>query len=153
MEMFYGMDLPQHVKESLESVDGEILEELLLWGKTKEELVEHIEEACLNGLILITYQDNISLLFMDKTPYTLQMTILPGDGAKSNKITRLLMETLTMYKEKCDIHKIEIRNTCPSLWKILNKAGFQTEGTLVDSRRLSDETYIDELSMGYLIDV
>lgn len=153
MEMFYAMSLPQHVKESLGSVHGELLEELLLWGKTKEEMVEHIEEASLNGLIFMTYQDNISLLFMDKTPYTLQMTILPGDKYKPNKLTRLLMETITMYKEKCDIHKIEIRTTCPDMWKILDKAGFTTEGILIDSRKLSDGTYVDELSMGYLIDV
>lgn len=153
MELFFAMPLPSHVKESIESVHGEFLEDTLIWGKTKEEIVEHIEEASLNGLIFMVYQDNITLLFMDKTPYTIQLTILPGKDYKPNKLTRILMETISMYKEKCDIHKIEVRTTCPDIWKILDKAGFVLEGTLKDSRRLSDGTYIDELSMGYIVDV
>ena len=147
------MSLPEHVKESISSVHGDLMEDLRLWGKTKEEISEDIEESCLNGLMYIVHQDNISLVFIDKTPYTIGMYILPGEGYKPSKLTRILMETITMFRVKTDVHKLEIQTTCPDIWKILDKAGFQTEGILIDSRRLSDGFYVDEYSMGYLMDV
>lgn len=153
MEVVFGTVLPEHIKASLLDTDDEHLEDLRLWGKSKEEIVEHISDSCLNGLIYLLYQDNIALLFMDKTPYTLYLTVLPARGYKANKVTRILQETITTFKEKCDIHKLETTTTCPVIWKYLYKNGFQEEGRLVDSRRIPSGEFVDEYLMGYLIDV
>lgn len=153
MELFFGVELPTHVKQSLASVSEEYLEDLRLWGKSTEEIVEHINSSCEEGLIYIVYQDNISLLFFDKTPYTVTLSILPGKGSRPNKAIRLLQETITMFKTKCDIHKLEVSTTCPDIWKLLAKCGFIQEGCLVDSRRVPSGEFVDEYIMGYLIDV
>lgn len=147
------MELPKELLLTIENSSEDLLEDLKLWGKDKEEIVEHIKESCLSGLVYIARQGEVSLLFMDKTPYTIVMNIIAPTGINKNKIIRHINEVLSMYKDKTDIHKIEVFSTCPDVHWILSKCGFIQEGLLVDSRRVPTGEFIDEYVYGYLIDV
>lgn len=153
MDFYCSMELPAEVLVSLDKASEELLEELRLWGKSKEEITKHIEESCLSGLIFIASQGDILLLFMDKTPYTIVMHILAPPGTNKNKIVRHVNATLDTFKEKTDIHKLEVFSTCPDMHWVLSKCGFVQEGLLVDSRRIPTGEFIDEYCYGYLIDV
>lgn len=153
MELYFGTPLPQNVLESLGKASDDLLEDLKLWGKSKEEIVQHIDDSCQNGLIYIAHHNGISLLYMDKTPYTIVLNILASPGYNKNKISRFLTEVIELFTEKTDIHKIEVFTTCPDVHYIMQKCGFIQEGTLVDSRRVPTGEFVDEFCYGYLIDV
>ena len=153
MELFFGTSLPKKVTDCLYNATEESLEDLKLWGKTREECVEHIQESVRDGLIYLVYQDNICLLFLDKTPYTIYLNVILTQKSKQNKIVRILKETFTMFQEKTDVHKVELSTTCPELYPILMKCGFNQEGTFIDSRRIPSGEFVDEFYYGYLIDV
>ena len=153
MDLFFGTDLPKKVTDCLSNTTEESLEDLKLWGKTREECVEHIQESVRDGLIYLVYQDDICLLFMDKTPYTIYLNMILTKESKQNKVVRILKETFTMFQEKTDVHKVELSTTCPELHPILMKCGFSQEGTFTDSRRIPSGEFVDEFYYGYLIDV
>ena len=153
MELYCGMELPDYILDCIRDSNEVLREDLRLWNRTTEEIVEHIKKEVLESYIYLAYQDDICLLFMDKTPYTIQMSILYGKTAKTNKLVRIIKELFTIFEEKADVHKIETANTCPDLYPILTKCGFSLEGTFVDSRRLPTGEFVDEWSYGYLVDV
>lgn len=153
MELYCGSDLPEHVLDCIRDSNEVLLEDLRLWGKTTEEIVEHIKTEVLNSYIYLVYQDNICLLYMDKTPYTAWMSILYGKNSKPNKLVRIIKELITLWEEKTDMHKIELATTCPDLYPILTRCGFTLEGSLTDSRRVPTGEFVDEWLYGYLIDV
>lgn len=153
MELYFGTPLPQQVLNSLEKVSDDLLEDLRLWNKSKEEIIQHIDDSCVDGLVYIAYRDGVSLLYMDKTPYTISMTILASPDYNKNKIARFITEVMEMFSDKTDIHKIEVFTACPDIHYVMKKCGFVQEGTLVDSRRVPTGEFVDEFCYGYLIDV
>lgn len=153
MELYFGMELPKEVLLSIGKTNNDLLEDLKLWGKETEEIAEHINESCLSGLVYIAKKGDVSLLFMDKTPYTIVMSILAPSGINKNKVVRHIEEVITMFKDKADVHKLEVFSTCPDVHWILSRCGFIQEGLLVDSRRLPDGEFIDEYCYGYILDV
>lgn len=146
------MELPKHVLDCIRDCNEVLREDLRLWNKTEEGVVEHIKKAVLESYIYLVYQDDICLIFMDKTPYTAWMNIIYGAKSKSNKLVRIIKELQTLWLEKTDMHKIELATTCPDLHPILAKCGFNLEGTLVDSRRVITGEFVDEWVYGYMID-
>lgn len=153
MDLYFGTPLPQQVLDSLGKVSEDLLEDLRLWNKSKEEIIQHIDESCQEGLIYMAHKDGIFLLCMDKTPYTIAMTVLAPPGYHMNKLSRFVTEVLTMFSDKTDIHKIEVFTACPDIYYVMKKCGFVQEGTLVDSRRVPTGEFVDEFCYGYLIDV
>jgi len=152
LELYCGSDLPEHVVDCIRNSSDVLLEDLRLWNKDIEGIVEHIKQGVLDSTIYVAYQDNICLLFLDKTPYTFHMFILMGSDYKANKLTRIIKEVFTIFNEKTPMHKMELATTCPEMHPLLTKIGFNLEGTLVDSRKV-DDTFVDEWVYGYLIDV
>jgi len=152
MELYCGNDLPEHVVDSIRKSSDVLLEDLRLWNKDKEEAIEYIKSAVLDQTIYLAYQDGISMLFLDKTPYTFHMFILMGSDYKPNKLTRAVKELFTIFLEKTPMHKMELATTCPDMHPLLTKLGFNLEGTLVDSRKVGD-TFVDEWIYGYILDV
>lgn len=152
MELYCGSELPKHVVESIRKSSPVLLEDLRLWNKDKEEIVEYIKEKVLDSTIYLAYQDDICLLFLDKTPYTFNMFILMPSDFKPNKLTRIVKELFNIMIEKTPMHKMELATTCPDMYPLLTKLGFKVEGILEDSRKL-EEVYVDEYIYGYLLDV
>lgn len=153
MDLYFGTALPQKVLDSLGQVSEDLLEDLRLFGKSPEEIVEHIDQSCQDGLIYMAHHDGISLLYMDKTPYTINMTILAVPGCNKNRVARLVTEVLQMFADKTDIHKVELFTACPDIHYIMQKCGFVQEGTLAESRRVPTGEFVDEFCYGYLVDV
>lgn len=153
MDLYFGTPLPQPVLDSLGKVSEDLLEDLRLWNKSTAEIIQHIDESCATGLIYMACKDGVSLLYMDKTPYTIAMTILAPVGYHKNKLARFVTEVLEMFAEKTDIHKVELFTACPDIHYVMQKCGFVQEGTLVDSRRVPTGEFVDEFCYGYLIDV
>lgn len=153
MDLYFGTPLPQQVLDSLGKVSEDLLEDLRLWGKSKAEILQHIDESCEAGLIYMACKDGVSLLYMDKTPYTIAMTVLAPEGYHKNKLSRFVTEVMEMFADKTDIHKIEVFTACPDIHYVMQKCGFVQEGTLVDSRRVPTGEFVDEFCYGYLIDV
>lgn len=153
MDLFFGTKLPKAVLDSFSKVSEELFEDTRLWGKTLEEAVEHLNQSTLDGKIYMAYKDGISLLFMDKTPYTVVLTILAPKGVNKNKIVRHINQTIALFKEKTDLHKIEIFTACPELHWVLSRCGFKLEGVLEDSRRIPTGEFVDEFCYGFLVDV
>lgn len=153
MELYCGMELPEHILDCIRNSDEVLREDLRLWNKTTEEIVEHIKTAVKDFYIYLVYQDNICLLYMDKTPYTIWMSIIYGKNSKPNKLVRVIKELFNLWKDKTDVHKVELSTTCPDLHPILYRCGFNLEGTLVDSRRIPTGEFVDEWIYGYLLDV
>lgn len=137
----------------LQSATDESLEDLKLWGKTRNEIVESINKSVEDGLIYLVYKNDMCLLFMDKTPYTIYLSIVVTDKLNTTKLVRLLKETFEMFTEKTDVHKVEIGTTCPDLHPHLLKVGFRQEGHFIDSRRIPSGEFVDEFYYGYLVDV
>ena len=153
MEIFFGVDLPNNVMSALDKCSDDALDDLKLWGKTRHEILNHVNDSCEDMLIYLAHQNGISVLLMDKTPYTIHMNILAPVGTNTNKVINFLKSFLDEMKEKTDIHKFEVFSTCPDMHRILLKVGFSIEGVLVDSRRLPTGEFIDEVCYGYLVDV
>lgn len=153
MDLYFGTPLPQPVLDSLGKVSEDLLEDLRLWNKSPDEIIQHINESCTAGLLYMACKDGVSLLYMDKTPYTIAMTILAPPGYHKNKLARFITEVLAMFTDKTDIHKVELFTACPDIHYVMQKCGFVQEGTLVDSRRVPTGEFVDEFCYGYLVDV
>lgn len=153
MELYFGTQLPKAVTDSFSKVSEELFEDTRLWGKTFEEAVDHIYQSVLEGTIYMAHKDGISLLFLDKTPYTIVMHVLAPKGINKNKVVRHINQTLALFKEKTDLHKVEIFTACPELHWVLSRCKFKLEGVLEDSRRIQTGEFVDEFCYGYLVDV
>lgn len=152
MDLFCGTELPKQVLDCLDTATDESLEDLKLWGKSREEIVENIKQSVLDELVYMVYQNDICLLFLDKTPYTIYLSIVYTDNLHTTKLVRLLKDTFAMFVDKTDIHKVEIGTTCPDLHPFLLKSGFVQEGQFTDSRRIPTGEFVDEFYYGYIVD-
>lgn len=151
MELFFGMELPQHVVDCMLKTDriqfGFHKESAL----TVEEIVEITKQACLEGKVYIIYDKNVILFLTDQTPYVIHMDSIRGPGASIFDYTKTIKRAVSMLKEKTDIHKIETRTPFSELDILAKRCKWDIEGTHKESYQMPDGTFADEHSYGIIL--
>lgn len=151
MELFFGMELPQHVTDCLLAVPREQFGFQKDSNLTVEEIVEITKTACLEGKVYIIYDTDVVLFFTDQSPYVLHMDSVRGLGASIFDYSKVLKRAFNMFTKKTEIHKIETRTPFKELNTIAKRVGFELEGTHKQSYQMPDGSFADELSFGIIL--
>ena len=151
MELYFGMDLPEHVLKCMLDTPREQFGFHKDQTLTVEQIVEAAKKACLEGHLYIVYDKNIMLFFTDQTPYVLHMDSIRGLNSSIFDYTKTIKKIVKLFKEKTDIHKLETRTPFSELEILAKRCKWSHEGTHKESYQMPDGTFADELSFGIIL--
>jgi len=151
MELFYGMELPQHVVDCMLGTDKAQFGFHKDTTQTLHEIVERVQERCLDGEIYLVYDNDICLFFTDQSPYTLHMDSIRGPRGSIFEYTKLIKKVVQMFKEKTLIHKLETRTPFTDLEILAKRCKWDHEGTHKESYQMPDGSFADEYTFGLVL--
>ena len=151
MELYYGMELPQHVIDCLLNTDRTQFGFHKDTEESVEEIVESLKEAVLNQQVYLVYDTDVVLFFTDKAPYVLNMDSIRGPRASIFEYTKVIKKVVKMFVEKTLIHKLETRTPFKELEILAKRCKWDHEGTHRESYQMPDGTFADELSFGIIL--
>ena len=151
MEWYNGMELPEHVLESIRNTDIEQYGLHKDTQTTKEDIVNALYDRCLQGTLLVVHEKDINLFFTDQAPYVIKMDSLRGPKASLFDYIKVVRKVIKFYLEKTETHKLETRTPFKELTILAKRGKWEHEGTFKESYQMQDGSFADELSFGLIL--
>jgi hypothetical protein len=151
LDLFFGQELPQIVKDCLLSVDKKQFGFHKDNTLSVEDIVDGIDTACIEGKVYIVYENDILLFFTDQTPYVLKMDSVRGPRGSIFDYTKLIKKVVKLFVEKTLIHKLETRTPFTELDILAKRCKWSHEGTFKESYQMPDGEFVDEYSFGIIL--
>jgi hypothetical protein len=151
MELFFGMELPEHVVSCMLNTPREQFGFHKDSNMTVEDIVEYTKRACLEGKVYIVYDKDVMLFLTDQTPYVLHMDSIRGPKASIFDYSKTIKKVVAMLRDKTEIHKLETRTPFTELDILAKRCKWDLEGTHKQSYQMPDGEFVDEHSYGIII--